>query len=300
MADEKKVVNLAVEPTPQIDRSVPVVEEAPQPEPVVETTESTEEVQTPVVQPTNADVDEFGVPWKNRAMEYKRKHDEFVEKIPQIIDEKLTKANQSQTPQYTYEQLEVYKAEQQANIGNDPNASRNIAWATTEQRKMQQAENKKFLEEIVTGRENQNRIEQQKQASLNYVQQNYPEAFTTDAQGRPVSWNEASPMTQTIRAIMQRPDFANHPEGLSAAADIAYGRLARSQTPILQQKIQQAKGDIKQAQKASLTEGSGRRTLVTTTPVQSSIDVVRKTGSIKDAENAIGAILRQRGILGDS
>jgi hypothetical protein len=296
MIEEKKVVDLAVEPTPQIDRT-PVAQEAvpevaPQPEPATEIPSVPDQV--PVTPPVQAvpDVDEFGVPWKNRAMEYRRKLEDTVDKLPQLIDEKLKTISQPQTPQYTYEQLEAYK------LQNSTDASI-VAWATGEQRKMQQAENRRLFEEVVGSREQVNKTELAKQQALQYVQATYPEAFRKDQSGRLSGWDENSPMTQTIRSLMQTPELMNHPNGLAAAADIAFGRLARTQTPILQQKVQQAKADVKQAQKASLTEGSGRKITTTTPPQVTAIESLRKTGSLRDAEQAIGAILRQKGILGE-
>lgn len=294
MADEKKIVDLNVEPTPQINREAPAVVEEPaqQPEQTPETPETTEQTPIQTVPPVNEAVDEFGVPWKNRAMEYRRKNEEFVEKLPQIIDDKLKTYAQPQQPQYTYEQLEAYKLQN----STDSNI---VAWATGEQRKMQLIENRKLFEEVVGSREQVTKVERQKENALRYVQENYPEAFKRDNNGRAVAWDEGSTMTQTIRNLMQRPDLMNHPEGLAAAADIAYGRLARSQTPILQQKVQQAKADIKQAQKASLTEGSGRRITNSTPPTVGAIESLKKSGSMRDAEAAIGAILRQNGILSE-
>lgn len=300
MADQKQVVNLAVEPTPQIDRTpiIPVEVVAPEPsaeQPVIaEPIPIAEPAPVPVVPPTNADVDEYGVPWKNRAMEWKRKSEEVIERLPQMIDEKLSKVtqNQPQQPTYTYEQLEAYKLQ---NV-SDPNI---VTWATGEQRKMQQVENKKLFEEVVGGRERVNKVELVKQQSLSYVQNTYPEAFKHDAAGIPTAWDEAHPITQQIFGLMRTPELAQNPQGLAAAADIAYGRVARSQVPQLQAKVQQGKADIKQAQKASLTEGAGRRVVPNAPPQQVAIDNLRKTGSPRDAEAAIGALLRQRGMIVD-
>ena len=295
MPDEKQVVNLAVEPTPQIDRTPLPVEQVPVAEPPTETPVVVEPVATPTPIPApavNLDVDEFGVPWKNRAMEWKRKSEEVAERLPQMIDEKLSKFTQPQQPTYTYEQLEAYKLQ---NV-SDPNI---VAWATGEQRKMTQVENKKLFEEVVGGREKVNKIELTKQQSLTYVQNTYPEAFKRDANGVPMAWDESSPITQQIFGLMRTPELAQNPQGLAAAADIAYGRVARSQAPVIQKQIQQGKADIKQAQKASLTEGAGRRVVPNASPQQVAIDNLRKTGSPKDAEAAIGALLRQRGIIVD-
>lgn len=294
MADEKKVVNLNLEPPPVIDRTPPVIEPVQEPEPSTEP----EVIPEPIIQeptppvPPVADVDEFGIPWKNRAMEWKRKSDELVDKLPQLIEEKLSKVTQPQQPQYTYEQLEAYKLQ---NV-TDPQI---VAWATGEQRKMQTAENRRLFEEVVGSREKVNKTEIAKQQSLLYVQNTYPEAFQVDAQGRPMAWNDSSPLTQTIKSLMQNPELSNNPQGLAAAADIAYGRVARSQVPQLQQKVKQGQADIKQAQKASLTEGGGRRVTLQEPVHQGAINALRKTGSIQDAQAAIGAILKQKGILGD-
>ncbi len=287
---DKPVVDLNVEPTPQIDRDPVVVEPAPQPEQPEVETPAIEQEHAPVVQPTNADVDEYGVPWKNRAMELRRKLEDTVDRLPQMIDEKLKTVNQPQTPTYTYEQLENYKLQN----SSDTNI---VSWATGEQRKLQLADNKKLFEEVVGQREQVSKVERQKQESLGYVQKEYPDAFRKDINGNFSGWNENHPLTQNIFKLMQDPRLANDPQGLAAAADIAYGRVARMQTPALQQKAQQLKADVKQAQKASLTEGAGRRTTTSTPAQYGAVEALRKTGSMKDAENAIGAILRAKGIL---
>lgn len=294
MDDLKQVVNLNTDPAPVIDRSAPVVEvpAAEQPQPTTEVPIEVPPAQIPAVPAAQLDVDEFGVPWKNRAMEYRRKSEDLIDKLPQMIEEKLKTVAQPAAPQYTYEQLEAYKLQ---NV-TDPNV---VAWATGEQRKMQQVENRRMFEEVVGGREKVNKVEIAKQQALTYVQNTYPEAFTRDGNGAIVSWNETSPITQQIRGLMQNPELANNPMGLSAAADIAYGRVARTQTPILQKKVAQGNADLKQAQKVSLTEGAGRRVTLTEAPQQGALTALRKTGSLQDASVAIGAILRQKGILGD-
>lgn len=293
MVDEKKIVNLNVEPSPVIDRTPPVVEPPAPTEPSTEIPVAQEPAPIPTVPAVNLDVDEFGVPWKNRAMEWKRKSEDVIDRLPQLIDEKLSKVSQApQTPTYTYEQLEAYKLQ---NVG-DPNV---VAWATGEQRKMQTAENKRLFEEVVGSREQVNKTELLRQQALTYVQNTYPEAFRRDLQGRPLAWDETSPITQTIIGLMKNPDLSNNPNGLAAAADIAYGRHARSQVPVLQAKVASGVAEVKQAQKISLTEGGGKRVTLSEAPQQTALNTLKKTGNLKDAEVAIGAILRNKGILGD-
>lgn len=290
MADEKQVVNLNVEPPPVINREPPAVEVQVPAEPSTETPIAEEPSPIPAVPPV-ADVDEFGVPWKNRAMEWKRKSEEVIDRLPQMIDEKLSRVTQQPAqPQYTYEQLEAYKLQ-------NPTDPQIVSWCTKEQRKMQNIEQRNMFEEVVGSREKVNQVESQRQQSLTYVQNTYPEAFRRDAQGRPLTWDESNVLTQTIIGLMKNPELSNNPNGLAAAADIAYGRVARSQVPQLQAKVQQGKADVKQAQKASLTEGGGKRVTLSEPVQTTAINTLKKTGSIKDAETAIGAILRQKGIL---
>ena len=290
MADEKQVVNLNVEPPPVIDRTPPVVEPAPEAQPSTEVPVVAEPA-IPTPAPAALDVDEFGVPWKNRAMEWKRKSEEVIDRLPQMIDEKLSKVTQQPaTPQYTYEQLEAYKLQ-------NPTDPQIVSWCTSEQRKIQTAENKKLFEDVVDSREKVSQVESQRQQSLTYVQNTYPEAFRRDTQGRPLAWDESNPLTQTIFGLMKNPDLQNNPQGLAAAADIAYGRVARSQVPKIQAKVEQGKADLKQALKVSLTEGGGKRVTLSEPVQTTAINTLKKTGNIKDAEQAIGSILRAKGIL---
>lgn len=279
--EEKKIVDLNVEPMPQIIREVEeaVEEVAQQPEPIVETPAVPEQAPIqapPVAQP---DVDEFGVPWKNRAMEYRRKSEELAERLPQIIDEKLSKLNQPQTPQYTYEQLEAYKLQN----SSDPQV---VSWATGEQRKLQRAEDDRRLQELLGSRDRQREVELGRQRAFETVKQKYPDALKQD-----------SPMYNLVKEYMQIHEFANRPDGLFFAAKMAKADLLESQAPILQQKVQTQKAEIKQAQKASFTEGAGRRVTTSVSPVNTAVESLRKTGSMRDAESAIGAILRQKGII---
>lgn len=273
--ETQQVVNPEPEPTNQAGT---VVEPEAQPAPI------------PSDQPLNADVDEFGVPWKNRAMEYKRKTEELTERLPQMIEEKLKVISQPQTPQYSYEQLESYK------LANSSNAEA-VAWATGEQRKITQVEQRRLFEEVVGGREKVIEGNLKRQNALNYVQTTYPDAFIKDSSGRLMGWNNANPLTQEIGRLMADSRLANDPDGLALAADAAYGRVARMQTPQLQAAMEKKKLENRQLQKATLTEGGGNKIVQTTSPQHTAMENLRKTGSVKDAESAIGAILKQKGIL---
>ena len=258
----QEVVNQA-EPTSQPEENQGVA----QPEPI------------PVVPATNLDVDEFGVPWKNRAMEYRRKSEELADRIPQMIEEKLKAVSSPQTPQYTYEQLEAYKLQNTSN-------TEAVTWATGLQRKMEQEETIKQFEKVVGEKDRQRDAEVKRQQSFEYVKNTYPDAL-----------NPNHPMSVGIRQYMSIPEIGNNPQGLVFAAKAAYADYAMSQTPVLQQKSQQLKQEVRQLQKGQLIEGGGRKVVQSATPQQGAMDNLRKTGSVKDAESAIGAILKMKGIL---
>ena len=257
-----EVVNQA-EPTSQPEEN----QEVAQPEP------------TQSVPPLNADVDEYGVPWKNRAMEYRRKSEELADRIPQMIEEKLKAVSSPTQPQYTYEQLEAYKLQ---NLNN----AEAVSWATGLQRKIATDETKRQFEEVVGGRERAKDAEVKRQQSYEYVKNTYPDAL-----------NPNHPMANGIRQYMSIPEIGNNPQGLVFAAKAAYADYMQSQSPVLQQKNQQLKQEVRQLQKNGLVEGGGRKVVQTAPPQQAHMDRLKQTGSIRDAETAIGAILRQKGIL---
>ena len=266
--EEKEVVKQEAEATEQ-----------PEGTQVPETPVQEEATPASVVPPTNADVDEMGVPWKNRFMEQKRKNEELAERLPQMIDEKLSKFSSPQTPQYTYEQLEAYKLQNTSN-------TEAVAWATKLQREMSLAETRKQFEEIVGNQTRTQQAEVKRNQSFEYVKKTFPDAL-----------NPNHPLFQGVKYYMSNPAIAENPEGLVMAAKAAYADYAMQQTPVLQGKTQQLKQELKQAQKASLTEGGGRKIVNTTTPQASAIERLRKTGSLTDANSAVGIVLKQKGIL---
>jgi len=242
----------------------------------------TEDVQpSPTVQAVNPDVDEYGVPWKNRAMEWQRKSEQMVDRLPQIVEEKLRAVTQPQQPQYTYEQLEAYKLQN----AQEPNV---VAWATGEQRKLDETKQRNMFEEIVGQRDRQREFELSRQRSFEYVQKTFPDAM-----------NPNHPIARGISEYMKNPELANHPNGLMLAAKASYADFALGQTTNLQQATQQLKREVKVLQKSGLVEGAGKRVVTTTTPQHAAMENLKKSGSLKDAESAIGAILRQGGIIQD-
>lgn len=241
--------------------------------------EATQTTQTSA--PTVSDVDEFGVPWKNRASEYKRKNEELIERLPQMLEEKLTNfSSQQNAPRkYSIEELEQFAS----STDNPAHAT----WAKGEIRKLElEAQSRVVREEIGKWRKEQEDNVRRQQAHA-YVSQTYPDAFIKNQQGQIVGWNNQHPLTQQIGQIMQDPRFAKDPEGLVAAADIAFARLQRSQQPVIQQQVQKQKEEIKNLQRSTLVESGSRTNVTATTPYRSALEKAKQTGNLKDVANAL-------------
>ena len=92
---------------------------------------------------------------------------------------------------------------------------------------------------------------------------------------------------------MQDPRFANAPDGLMAAADIAFARYSRAQNANTQRKVKTLNQNLRKVQKQTLVEGSGTKASPQTrSEKQKALEKLSKSGSMEDAKLAIGEILK--------
>ena len=257
-----------------------------------ESTEATETEETPAQTETGEAqaeaVDERGVPWKNVAFEYKRKQEDLAEKLPTLIKDAISQSiGQTQPqPKYSVEQLEAFATET-----DNPTYK---SWAKGEIRKLEEERMSGIIAGEFDKREKKIQGDIQRKSSFDYVAKNYSEAFNHDAQGNLAGWNNNHPITIMIGNLMKDPRFGNDPEGLVAAADIAYGRYARSQGNTSLKKATDLKRTVKNLQKKTLIEGGGKDTSMSVPAHRAAIDRLKQTGSIKDAQAAISEVLRAR------
>jgi len=266
--------------------------------PVVETKEvvnapgtTTEQAQTTspqetdqTVQPVNADVDEFGVPWKNRAMEWKRKSEETIEKMPHLIDEAIKSSFQQygkpQEKEYSIAELEQFAI----------NSPEHRPWVEEQKAQVIRKQLTKEVEEKFKAQDSQKEAAIKRQNSFNWVATTFPETIARNAQGQPIGVNNNSPLVQEINRIMQDPRFANDPEGLIAAAEIASARLSRSQQGVNQQKEDKLKAEVKHLQKQTLVEG-GQKTNIQAIPAHRvALEKAKQSGNLKDVAAALKAM----------
>jgi len=283
MADEQAVKPTESAPVEQAQEVVTPAETTTASEGTAQTTEIPA---TPVV---NEAVDEFGVPYKNRAMEWKRKSEELAEKLPSLVEEKINEAfaknsQQAQQREYTVVELEQYAID-------NPEAR---PWVEEQKQNITLKRLTGEIEKKFQATEKVKEANVKKQQSLQYVMQTYPDAFVKSQNGQIVGWDNNHPLTQAIGQIMQDPRFSNDAEGLMAAADIAYARYSRGQQPLIRQKQESLKAEVKNLQRQTMVEGGGRQGVVTVAPHRAAIDRLKQTGSIKDATEAVKAIMEAK------
>ena len=271
---EEQVVEETVEETTEVESTQPETTGQP---------EKSQEESKPQYEP----VDEFGVPYKNRAMEWQRKAQELTDRLPSMIEEAVAKAKQpTQERQYSISELESYAIQH----------PEYRPWVEEQKAKVIEENVGRVAEERVQAVEKKRDAEVKRGQAFQYVVQTYPEMFTRDNFGN-VRFNNQNPLTQQVGEIMRDPRFSNDPDGLIAASDMAYGRLARMQNSTTQKKVKTLNQNLRKVQKQTMVEGSGIKTASEVkSGKQRAMDNLAKTGSIKDAKVAIGEILKLKKI----
>ena len=263
----------------------------------VETTQETattpEEVQQPVQSAipeavTEGEVDEKGVPYKNRWMEAERKRKQLEDRymglesnLPNIIQDAVAKAipQQSATPTYTKEELIKFK--------NSTESGEHRAWAEIELEKLRSKETQEYFEGQRQKDLKNTRVEQERQNAWNYVTNTYPVMMNQDG-----SFNPTNPLFQKMDRIMRSDEtLRNHPSGIRVAADMALAEHIRETQPSLIQRELKLKRQVKKLERATLVEGAGQpQSVKQPNPLGDAMNRLSKTGD-KDASKAVAAEL---------
>jgi G3E family GTPase len=287
MEEVKEAVNTTesapVEATQEVvNQSAPTDQtEATQPE------QETAQTQ-PAGQQSYEAVDEFGVPYKNRAFEWKRKHEETIDKLPSLIEEAVKSSVQQygQAPQRKYTVAELESFAQQS--------PEHRPWVEEQKSLLLREQLTNEFEQRIKAVETKKEAEIRRQNSFSYVASNYPDVFVKNQQGQIMGINNQSPMAQQINVLMNDPRFANDPEGLVAAADIAYARVTRSQQGINLMKEQKLKAEVKHLQKQTMVEGGARQGVQAIPEYRKAIDKAKQSGSLRDTAEALKAIAKAK------
>lgn len=221
-------------------------------------------------------VDEMGVPWKNRAMEWQRKfqenaNEDNIRKVAQEVLEQQ-KQHKTQEKEYTIAELEQFAI---ANPAHRP-------WVEEEKAKVIQKSVARITEEKVKeveGKQREAIIRQQSEAWV----VNHPrlqECMTVDPLGRKV-FNPNHPVTQMIGQYMNDPDMKRRPDALVIAAKLALADYMDVQANKSQRKVKTLEQNLKKVQKATLVEGGTPQqdVIKTRTKYNKAFDALQSTGS---------------------
>ncbi len=240
----------------------------------------------------NEAVDEFGIPWRERAAEYQRKLTETTERLPQIVEETLARQQQKQqapqVKQYTIQELEQIALQ-------SPELRPQVE---EEKEKIRQSQFLRIIEErdqkVALVERNKSIVRESEMAVKN--DPNYKDCFNTDALGNKI-WNTAHPMTQLIGQYLQDPRLNGQPDAIVIASKLAridyLDKVASKATT--QAKVLQA--NLKREQKKTMVEGGNTVSRGSVDEFSKAKEELSKTGSAKAAQSAVSAYLKKAGHL---
>jgi hypothetical protein len=265
------------------------VQETAQPETkeVVETPESKQPA-LEVRQPPVDEVDEMGVPLKNRLAEARRK---LLKAEKELEEARAPKQQQPVEQKYTKAQLTAFAA------STDDQQSR--LWALEQLDKISNDDQRRIVKEELTGLQRQQTELNVRQQTFNTVIQRNPDIAVKDPLGNFIGFNTQSPLYQRMNFYMSNPEIVARPEALEIAEAFAMRDLAYAQKPVVAKTIEKQANQIKSLQKKTMVEGNGSNSNVQISSMQAAKDKLKQTGSVKDASNVMGEILRRQKILSD-
>jgi hypothetical protein len=281
--------DVVAESSPAPVESSNEVQETAQPETEqTETPVAEETVPVPEVrQPQAETVDEMGVPYKNRYMETQRKLQKLEETVTQLQQAK----QQPETPKYTVEQLRAFAA-----TTDDTNSR---IWALNELDKVSKEELRSIVRNETQSLQKQQQETNIRQQTFNTVISRNPDLAVKDTNGNFLGFNEKSPLYNRMNFYMSNPEIAARPEALEIAEAFAVRDLTYAQKPVINKTIEKQANQIKSLQKKTMVEGAGKNSNITVSSRQAAIDRVKQTGTVKDAAVAMGAVLKDAGLMSE-
>lgn len=241
------------------------------------------DVQQSVPASNVAAVDKIGVPLDNREAEWKRKHEQLVDRIPEYIDQAVQEAVKTVTSAPKQEQ---YSPEQLRMVLYDDTGTYNAAnkvWAQQELDRINEQKMGKLLDEKFQLSQKHQRDQQVKVESEAYVVKAFPEMFKRDVNGNVVGWDTENPMTQLTAQYMKQ--IGNRPDAVREAARQAfvdYQLMNKNQT---EKKAQLANAEVAQLKRQNITSGGGNAEISSlNTKVAEAFEKFKKTGSVTDAK----------------
>lgn len=262
-----------------------------QPDEVQTDTQTSTQTVPEVRQPQAEDVDEMGVSYKNRFMESERKRLKLLEEQQERLNQNQQVKQEPETQKYTASQLKAF-----AVATEDPESRE---WALNELDRISREESLNIVRSELQNYTKKQQDEITKQRVFNEVVNRNPEIVIKDSVGNIVAFNDKSPLFARMNFYMNNKEISSRPDALNLAEALAMRDLAHAQKPIVAKTIEKQANQIKSLQKRTMVEGGGTNSNVSVSSRQAAIERQRQTGSMKDSANAMGAILRDSGLIAD-
>lgn len=283
--NEENVVEEVVQPVVEEKVEGVVVEEATPPQEPVEPVVETPEIPPAEVPAVLPDVDELGVPYKNRYMEMKRKNEATTVELGEIKEMVKGLQTSQQQPKHTKEQLMEFIAKEETEPGHR-------TWALQELNKLEDAKVSETIKKEFSTYEQKQTADKTRADTFSQVIQRHPELILKDAAGQMVGWNTKNPLLQRVDFYMADPELANNPRGLRVAVALAKEDLSGGQAS----ETSKLKAKVKTLQKATLVEGGGKPVQVAKTSLRKAVEESRD-GTMKSGTNAMSEILKKQGLI---
>jgi len=247
---------------------------------------ATEEV-APQPEGQRVQVDERGVPITNVEAEWKRKFNDLVEKLPNIVEENVRKATtKTEEPKYSVSQLESYAIEH----------PEYRPWVEEQKEKLRKDELLKAIDEKFSTDKKKTEVEVKRNQAYAYVANQFPELFTKDSIGNQM-WDVKNPIVSSVGQYMNDPRIANEPDGLVVATKLAYADYYRSQASKLTGKVEATQNALRKEQRKTMVEGGGTGQVVQKSDYTKAMERLRDKGDKTSASAAIKEILKAKGMI---
>jgi len=188
-------------------------------------------------------------PLKNLYWEQKRKVDELYDLVKKLAEQKTQPVPQQR--QYTKAQLRAFAE-------NPDTPPEHKIWAYEEIDRIEKEERDNSIKKMFETYKSQSDAEAKRREAESWVVRTFPQVVIKDASGNPVAWNYNDPLVKEAFSILNSDErFANAPDGLAGAFEIAYGRLARRGQVDLAKKVNETTAQLRREQKKNLIPAGG-------------------------------------------
>ena len=273
-----------------VDSSTTTVVETPETQPT-QTEITNAPVQGEEQQKVNASdlsaISEDGRPIENIEAEWKRKHDQLAERLPEYIDQAVQEAaktfqsvsqKQQEEPTYTTEQLRMVLHDDTGQY-----TASNKVWAEQELEKINEQKISKLLDDKFKISQQGAREQKLKADSEAYVIKNFPDMFKRDINGNVTGWNSDNPMTRLTAKYMKQ--LGDKPGAIKEAARQAFVDYQLQNNETVDNKVKLAQSEAAQLKSKQVGLNGGT---VANNALQNQVSEAYKkfisTGNVRDAQ----------------